>query len=188
MEPILDGHWHLVPVARTPPPVASTVFLGDPASDPLILLHQDALTCVKRHLRRDTSREHGGLLLGNAHQIDEERMTVTAIHKACPCPDAPGSIDHFTIDQACWDKVHCDLSQASPRMRIVGWFHSHPGMPVRPSQRDAFIQRHFFSEEWQVAWICDPIADRHAFFAVSGCSLRDFPNVAVFAESSHVAD
>jgi hypothetical protein len=49
--------------------------------------------------------------------------------------------------------------------RIVGWYHSHPDFGIFLSERDAFIQEHFFSGPGQVAYVIDPVRDLEGVFA-----------------------
>jgi len=44
-----------------------------------------------------------------------------------------------------------------PKLRIVGWYHSHPGFGVEFSEMDVFIQKNFFPSPTQIALVTDPL-------------------------------
>jgi hypothetical protein len=47
---------------------------------------------------------------------------------------------------------------------IVGWYHSHPDFGIFLSDRDRFIQEHFFSGAGQVAYVVDPVRKAEGLF------------------------
>lgn len=112
---------------------------------------------VRDYLGSQIDRELGGFLLGRTHTgcgaID------TTIEEAIPCPEAIGDLSRLTFTPECWQRVHCHPRIRADEAAIVGWFHSHPGMPTRMSGRDEWIQRMFFDAPFFVAWIRDPIGD-----------------------------
>ncbi|MCA1557569.1 MAG: hypothetical protein LC731_03400, partial [Acidobacteria bacterium] len=48
--------------------------------------------------------------------------------------------------------------------RIVGWYHTHPRFGIFLSEMDVFIQKNFFSEPWQTAFVLDPVQRTEGFF------------------------
>ncbi len=113
-------------------------------------------------LAEDVSREHGGFLLGRV--VSDGDWAWTEVHVSVPCPEAPGSLDALTLTPDCWQLAHEHPDVRLDRLGIVGWFHSHPGMPLSMSSRDRWIQRSFFAAPHQAAWIRDPIGDRDAWW------------------------
>src|SRR6185436_11054025 len=69
---------------------------------------------------------------------------------------ASGGATHVTFTQATWDAIHATLEREHPKLRIVGWYHTHPGFGVEFSEMDVFIQRNFFSGPTQIALVTDP--------------------------------
>lgn len=114
-------------------------------------------------LDEDRSRERGGFLIG---RLPAQPRGVTRIERVVPCPDAPSTAYSLTFRAEEWQLVHADAAIRSGDAQIVGWFHSHPDMPVRMSAQDRFIQRNFFSHPGHVAWIRDPIGGSEAFWVL----------------------
>lgn len=52
------------------------------------------------------------------------------------------------------------------RLRIVGWWHSHPNFGCFLSGTDLHTQEVFFPEPYQVALVVDPIRDEFQFFTL----------------------
>ncbi len=51
-----------------------------------------------------------------------------------------------------------------PGVRLLGWFHSHPGLGLRLSLTDRDTQRALFDADWQVALVVDPCSRRLRFY------------------------
>lgn len=51
-------------------------------------------------------------------------------------------------------------------LRVVGWWHSHPGFGCFLSKTDLHTQEFFFPELYQVALVVDPINDDFQFFTL----------------------
>ncbi len=59
-------------------------------------------------------------------------------------------------------KIH----KKNDRLRIVGWWHSHPDLGCFLSRTDLHTQEVFFPESYQVALVVDPIRDDFQFFTL----------------------
>lgn len=70
----------------------------------------------------------------------------------------------LTFTHETWQYIGEVMEQRYPGERIVGWFHTHPGFGVFLSGHDMFIQKHFFDQPWQVAYVIDPVAQSRGFF------------------------
>ncbi len=51
-------------------------------------------------------------------------------------------------------------------LRIVGWWHSHPGFSCFLSDTDLKTQEYFFPESYQVALVVDPVKNELEFFTL----------------------
>ena len=49
-------------------------------------------------------------------------------------------------------------------LRIIGWYHSHPDFGIFLSDRDVFIQQHFFGSPGQIALVVDPVRKLEGVF------------------------
>ena len=126
-------------------------------------------------LAEDCTRERGGFLIG---RLASESSPITRVMHAVPCPDAPSTAYSLTLRAEEWQLAHMHPTVCDGSATIVGWFHSHPSMPVKMSGRDLFIQQHFFAYSAQVAWIRDPIGGDEALWCLRGGVIQPMERVA----------
>ena len=147
---------------------------------PSVLIKQNTFDIVEEFLGSDISREHGGFLIGGIVVGGfQDANFATFVMYAIPCPAASGSLSHLTLDHDCWELVNKHPNIQDDSLSIVGWFHSHPGMPVTMSKKDKFIQSQFFDSPWQIAWIMDPINSVHAMYSRTGSKFFTVPNIGL---------
>jgi proteasome lid subunit RPN8/RPN11 len=128
-----------------------------------IQLDGRARSKVAAFLSEDPSCERGGFLIG---RLPSEPGRPVRIDEAIPCPDAPATRFSLTLRPDDWQLAHGHSAVRDGSADIVGWFHSHPGLPVAMSSLDRFIQRHFFPHPAHVAWIRDPLSGDEAFWCM----------------------
>ncbi len=117
---------------------------------------------VKEHAKSDTSVEQCGMLAGRLladaagpYLLIEEVIEGTATRRS-------GSQVTFTHET--WQHVHQVMEEQFADLRIVGWYHSHPGLGIFLSDMDQFIQDNFFDAPHSVALVYDPCADTRGIF------------------------
>jgi proteasome lid subunit RPN8/RPN11 len=63
-------------------------------------------------------------------------------------------------------------------LRIIGWWHSHPGFGCFLSTTDIKTQKYFFPESYQVALVVDPDDDDSQFFTLDQNSKKGYKEVS----------
>jgi len=111
---------------------------------------------------RDTTREHGGILTGEAYK-DPGGQYFVLIKDAIAATDSQGSSTHLQFRAESWKPVW-DHLQLNPSVQILGWYHTHPGLGVFLSGTDLRTQRLYFASPWNIAVVIDPIARRIGYF------------------------
>jgi proteasome lid subunit RPN8/RPN11 len=108
------------------------------------------------HAKESLEVEVCGVLAGTTCEDDEGVFVhVAAIIRG----DAAGKAStHVTFTQATWNTIHQTLDREYPKLRIVGWYHTHPGFGVEFSEMDVFIQKNFFPGTAQLALVTDPLS------------------------------
>ena len=121
----------------------------------------------------DTTCELGGILLGIPEESDEGLLlSITAMLKAKKTTAGKTSL---TFTHNTWDQFHREKEILYPELKIVGWFHTHPGFGVFLSNYDLFIQQNFFNLPWQVAYVVDPVNQESGFFAWEDQQIKPSP-------------
>ncbi len=63
-------------------------------------------------------------------------------------------------------------------LRIVGWWHSHPGFGCFLSTTDVKTQEYFFPESYQVALVVDPVKDDSQFYTLDKNSEKGYKEIS----------
>ncbi|NSW54732.1 MAG: LysM peptidoglycan-binding domain-containing protein [Armatimonadetes bacterium] len=140
------------------------------SSGPVVLIRREALEAVLDHSAQDTNTELGGVLLGQASSSAEG--TLVLVQAAIPALHTQAARAHVTFTHDTWEQVNAVRDREHPDMRIVGWYHTHPGFGLFLSEHDLFIHRNFFNEPWQVAQVLDPRTGQWGFFVWEGGDIR----------------
>jgi proteasome lid subunit RPN8/RPN11 len=107
------------------------------------------------HARESLDAEVCGVLAGQMCEDDEGAFVhVEAVIRGAAATE--GST-HVTFTQATWNAIYKILERDHPKLKIVGWYHTHPGFGVEFSEMDMFIQRNFFSGPAHIALVTDPL-------------------------------
>ncbi|MBL8149553.1 MAG: Mov34/MPN/PAD-1 family protein [Blastocatellia bacterium] len=120
------------------------------------------------HVYRENER--GGVLIGNLFydEIDGERITYTAITDAMPAEEADAGSTHVEFDGGMLNKVMEEANEhirkTGHNLRIVGWYHTHPGFGVFMSGTDQNTQRQIYGTDWHIAIVFDPIRRDYGVF------------------------
>ena len=130
-----------------------------------IICSHNIFETVERFSKENSRTVVGGVLLGAAYRHNGDiYVEVTEYIKARVSSGGQSGISHFTFTDQTWadmlavkDRQHADL-------RIVGWFHSHPGHTAFLSQMDLDIHGGHFKSPWHIAMVYDPINHEGGFF------------------------
>ncbi len=88
----------------------------------------------------------------------------------------PGAPVNFTFTAAALEELAREVAATYPGQRIVGWYHSHPGVGIFLSAHDLYLQSAFFSQSWQVGYVFDPLQAQGGFFGWSGREVVRVPH------------
>jgi proteasome lid subunit RPN8/RPN11 len=129
------------------------------ATPPLVLVHGSAVRGAMRAVS-GSRIERGGLLLGSAFQRDGRVVAVRV--RAIVAGDArQASALSLRLEPAVWSAANAQLRSGE---RVVGWFHSHPGIGAFFSATDRRTQAAFFREAYSLGWVIDPLRNEQAWF------------------------
>lgn len=126
----------------------------DPAA-----VDERVLAAIHDHVDGELEREVGGILAGRLVDGCAE------VEVAIPALRAEGHRTNVTFTHDVWEDVLALLDRDHPELRIVGWYHSHPGFGIFLSAHDRFIQENFFPAEGMVALVVDPHTGASGWFA-----------------------
>ncbi len=108
------------------------------------------------HAKSSLKAEVCGVLAGRVCE-DDEGIFVD-IEAVIPGTAASEGSVQVTFTQETWNAIHASLERDHPKLKIVGWYHTHPGFGVEFSEMDLFIQRNFFAGPAHLALVTDPLS------------------------------
>lgn len=137
--------------------------VGKKAKDGLeIFIENEVVKFIDEFATTDTSRELGGILIGNAYRYREKPFIL--ISGAIEAKYSESSKTTMKFTHKSWEYIYSVKDAKYPNKKIIGWFHTHPTFGIFLSDYDKFIHKNFFSEPYQVAYVVDPINKQNGFF------------------------
>jgi proteasome lid subunit RPN8/RPN11 len=117
---------------------------------------------VWQHARDNIAVEICGVLVGTvARDADGPFAHVRAFIRG---EAAANKLAEVTFTHDTWARINQEMDTKYADQRIIGWYHSHPDFGVFLSDRDRFIQEHFFGGPGQVAYVVDPVRGTEGVF------------------------
>lgn len=139
----------------------------DAAGGTEVLVDQAVYQQVLSHLRSGR-RELGGLLIGRAFGDRDQPARVARVELLAAVPAAQSSGNGYSLrmEASVWTAAAERLAQhpAGDELKVVGWYHSHPGLGAFFSATDCATQAAFFNHDYSIGWVIDPHDDTHACF------------------------
>lgn len=130
--------------------------------DKNIYISQPVYKEIHKFTQNKTTNESGGMLIGNViEEFGKINVIVNGFVEAKYCEATPTTLK-FTHET--WDYVHKEMDKKFSGQKIVGWIHTHPDFGIFLSEYDKFIQENFFKEDYQIAYVIDPIQDIEGFY------------------------
>ncbi len=127
-----------------------------------IYISQQIYKTIHNFTKNKTTNESGGMLIGTViEEFGKTNIIISGFIEAKYCEGTPTTLK-FTHET--WEYVHKEMEKKYPDKKIVGWIHTHPNFGIFLSEYDMFIQRNFFNEAYQVAYVIDPIQKTEGFY------------------------
>jgi proteasome lid subunit RPN8/RPN11 len=138
-------------------------FPADLRADFRVHMTPEVLRGIENHAKADHTVEICGVLVGGWEQ--DEQGPYATVTDYIRCDNAASKFAEVTFTHESWAQINKEMDSKYADKRIVGWYHSHPDFGIFLSDRDCFIQQHFFSGPGQVAYVIDPVRDLEGVFA-----------------------
>lgn len=130
--------------------------------DKNIYVLQSVYKEIHKFTQNKTTNESGGMLVGSAlNEFGKTNIIISGFVEAKYCEATPTTLK-FTHET--WEYVHKEIEKKHTGKKIVGWIHTHPDFGIFLSEYDKFIHQNFFNEDYQVAYVIDPIQKIEGFY------------------------
>ena len=127
-----------------------------------VIIHRSVLNEINRHGQTARDVEVCGVLAGNVFRDDVGSYLL--IEAAVRGDHADNSSANVTFTAETWSHIQGVMEKDHADLRIVGWYHTHPGFGIFLSDMDLFIHGNFFNLPWQVALVFDPVSGEDGVF------------------------
>ncbi len=156
--------------------------LGSADSAPQAAFASDTLFDMMGHGSDRTDREVGGILLGDF--VQTPRGPLTRVADIIIADSNEASLTHVTFTHDAWERIHTALDVRDDDLRIVGWYHTHPGFGPFLSAHDRFIHENFFAHPRHVALVLDPVQCLIAVFSWCGSTVERLPGCLLYDDAT----
>lgn len=134
-----------------------------------VFLLQSALAAIYEHLAAPPKPGQGmlGFLLGDLCECPETNVSYLVVDAALRLNQAIYSDRTRDVVTRLWDRVQAQLEEQ--QAHLIGWYHSHPPLPLGLTEYDLETHEQYFGEPWQIALLVgtDPAEPAGAMFRAS---------------------
>jgi proteasome lid subunit RPN8/RPN11 len=142
--------------------LAGGKFPADSRADFRLHFAPEVHEAILKHAAEDTEVEICGIVVGNwGTDPDGPFASVTQYIR---CDSAAKKFAEVTFTHESWDHINREMDTKYSDLKIIGWYHSHPDFGIFLSDRDQFIQQHFFGGPGQIAFVVDPVRQLEGVF------------------------
>ena len=143
------------------------------STQPVVVMEAEVARKIRQHARTSMKAEVCGVLIGNT---EHERMTVEACIAGI---NAAQGGAHVTFTQDTWEHIYKIKDKEYPDHKIVGWYHSHPGIRRVPLRTRSVHPAKLLFQSQQVAWVYDPHTDEEGCFGWVGGNIEKLSAIRV---------
>ena len=137
---------------------------SEPHADDLrIYIDIDVMREMETHALTNTNVELGGVLMGR-QLIDREGRPFVVVEDSIRAQHYHATKGSFKFTHETWRQITRDRERMPASMKMVGWYHTHPGWGVFLSGMDDFICRNFFNQPLDLALVIDPCQNDRGWF------------------------
>ncbi len=131
-----------------------------------VFLSQSALTAIHEHVVTPVRPGQGvlGFLFGDLCECPETNVSYLVIDAALRLNQAIYGDRTRDVVTRLWDRVQEQLE--AQQAHLIGWYHTHPPLPLSLTEHDVETHEHYFGEPWQVTLLLgtDPAEPAAGFF------------------------
>ena len=157
LDALTSGGYASVPAENVPQEAA-----------PVLYIYPSAFEEFKAHigwraLTAENRIEQGGILVGEVYRDSDSKIVCGLARHIIPSLKSGNEVyiqftrdDWLAMYQEFERKYALRQSGEENKQCVLGWYHTHPNMPVRMSNVDKMTHRQFFSSRWQFSVILNP--------------------------------
>ncbi|HWL09973.1 MAG TPA: Mov34/MPN/PAD-1 family protein [Planctomicrobium sp.] len=127
-----------------------------------VVIRQSVLNAIMKHGQSRLDAEICGVLVGNGYR--DALGAFLFVEASIPGEHSDNQLTQVTFTSETWSHIHQELDRRYADLRILGWYHTHPGFGIFLSEMDLFIHENFFNSGDQLALVYDPHQEERGLF------------------------
>lgn len=164
-------------------PATCAFAYGEPEREQTpVFIAERVMRAIEHQASGNKQREIGGVLLGEFYRADEGSFI--EVTDSIEAGAAKSTEQSLTFTHETWEQIAAEQAARGGSARIVGWYHSHPGLGVFMSREDEFIHSSFFTDPWHAAVVVDPIYHNWGCFKWKDGALERASGFYVFGQKN----
>jgi proteasome lid subunit RPN8/RPN11 len=152
-----------------------------------VYVELDAWRAMHEHAAENSKTELGGVLLGQQY-VDTVGRPFVVVHRTLRAKHYRTTAASFTFTHDTWAEIMREKEQLDPALKIVGWYHTHPGWGIFLSSADLFICENYFTNPLDVAIVIDPCRRNMGIFYWQKAQMQKAAAFYVFAPQSRAEE
>ncbi|MBX3417287.1 MAG: Mov34/MPN/PAD-1 family protein [Pirellulaceae bacterium] len=128
-----------------------------------IYVDLDVMRELEDHAFSNTQVELGGVLMGR-QLVDGAGVPFVVVEDSIRAQHYEATRGSFKFTHDTWRQITEDRQRLPGTMKMVGWYHTHPGWGVFLSGMDDFICQNFFNQPLDLALVIDPCQNDRGWF------------------------
>jgi len=147
-----------------------------------IFIKKNIYEQLKDYCRTDTTQELGGILLGTVESnafgtiLNISGLILPSFHDSF--------LTELRFDHSLWKNIYDEKNSRFPTENILGWFNTHPGQELIPSDDDIQIHKAFFKMAYQVLFLLDPNSGNETFYHWETSHLVPLPDFIILEKGT----
>lgn len=147
----------------------------DDGVTPRLYLRYDLFRAIEEFALKDTSRELAGLLLGRS------TADYTLVEEAVECGISEEG-GRFTARVFQYSRRIA--RHRYPELKVLGWFHTHPGSGLELSEEEREVHRAQFPESGQLLYVEDPVQRDRNFHRTMGTGIQQVGGFRIYGKET----
>ena len=124
-----------------------------------VFFEQKALTALNEHLLAVKGQALIGFLVGDLFECPTSRVRYAVVDSTIRLNQAIYGDKTQVVVSRLWDRIQEELGRVGGH--LIGWYHSHPPLPVDLAPGDVQTHEQYFTQPWQLALVLGADREGH---------------------------
>ncbi|PYO64793.1 MAG: hypothetical protein DMD71_12455, partial [Gemmatimonadetes bacterium] len=124
-----------------------------------VFIEQKALTALNEHLLAVKGQALIGFLVGDLFECPTSRVRYAVVDSTIRLNQPIYGDKTQVVVSRLWDRIQEELGRVGGH--LIGWYHSHPPLPVDLAPGDVQTHEQYFTQPWHLALVLGADREGH---------------------------